>query len=91
MNEEEARARLADVETYARQARASIWTISELAVASGIKPATLRWHCRQGLLAGKAIAKRNIWLIPRDVAIEFIRIYRPWASPDETEIGDDDE
>lgn len=50
-------------------------TVADLAANTGLPVTTIRWHCRQGLLAGAAIAVPGRWLIPQAAADRFQRDY----------------
>jgi hypothetical protein len=46
------------------------YTVAELAAATGLTPAGIRWHCRAGTLT--AVHTDRIWLIPEASAAAFI-------------------
>jgi hypothetical protein len=47
-------------------------TTIELAERAGLTDHTIRWHCRQGALAGLAVYTQRAWLIPDKWAQWFL-------------------
>lgn len=56
-------------------------TVAELHKATGVPEQTIRWHCRQGILAGHVSASGNLWLIPIAAAEAFRATYKPRRKP----------
>lgn len=46
-------------------------TVAELATATGLTRATIRYHCRRGTI--EAAATGNVWLIPTEAAHRFAK------------------
>lgn len=56
-------------------------TVQQLAGLTGIPPETIRYHCRRGLLVGKAYQPNpRMWMIPEEAAAEFIAAYEPYVT-----------
>jgi hypothetical protein len=56
-------------------------TISDLSSLSGIPAETIRYHCRRGLLQGRAFqVNARMWLIPESAAAEFIDTYERYIT-----------
>jgi hypothetical protein len=56
------------------------YTVAELAEATGLTPAGIRWHCRTGTLG--AVHTDKVWLIPWVEAQVFLHLRGRGAMPD---------
>lgn len=55
-------------------------TVVELSEITGVSPAVIRYHCRDGTLSGAATKIGRDWFIPTDAAAAFAASYEPYGS-----------